>query len=422
MGFTDWLLARRLAILGLHSFSWCSMSSPLFYAALAAVVAGLTTSLLVPLVIRIAHILGAIDRPGGRRQHSHTVPRLGGLAIVGGLATGVLTIIALRWSTWASTFPREQVLAVLVGGFLVFTLGVVDDLFEISATKKLAIEVVAASMLVLSGWSFRVLRVIGFGDIDLGLAGQALSVLFIVGVVNAINLIDGLDGLAGGVVAIISSSFLVYSVLLHDPATMILMAATTGACLGFLRHNWAPARIFMGDSGALTLGFLLAGVSVQSFSKTQALVAIFVPILALGLPMMDTLLVMIVRFLKRPHSRLAERFLEMFHADRNHLHHVLAHLGASRSRIVWTIYVAVLLGCSSAIVVALLRDVRLGLAIVGLEFVVILIVRQRGLAAHAREIAASQLNRAGLPEIAPERVAAGELEAGQVQVSHGASG
>jgi UDP-GlcNAc:undecaprenyl-phosphate GlcNAc-1-phosphate transferase len=198
------------------------------------------------------------------------------------------------------------------------------------------------------------------------------------------------------VVAIISASFMIYAVLLNDPATMILMGATTGSCLGFLRHNWAPARIFMGDSGALTLGFLLAGVSVQSFSKTQALVAITVPILALGVPIMDTLLVMLVRFLRGPHGKLVERSLGMFHADRNHLHHLLAHLGASRKRIVWTIYVAVLLGCLSAIVVALRRDLRLGLTIIGLEFLVILLVRWRGLAAQARAVGASQTREAGL--------------------------
>ena len=377
------------------------MTSPVLYAGLAAIIAGFTTSLLIPLAIRIAQLLGAVDCPGGRRQHAQMVPRLGGLAIVGGLSTGVLAIVALRWTDWAATFPRNQVLAVLVGGFMVFTLGVVDDLFDVSATRKFAIEIIAATLLVLSGWSFRVLSVIGLGDIDLGLAGHVVSVLFIVGVINAINLIDGLDGLAGGVVAIISASFMVYAVLLHDPAAMILMGATTGACLGFLRHNWAPARIFMGDSGALTLGFLLAGVSVQSFSKTQALVAILVPILALGVPIMDTVLVMLVRFLRRPHSPVVERFLSMFHADRTHLHHLLAHLGASRNRIVWTIYLGVLLGCSSAIVVALLRDVRLGVTIIVLEFLVILIVRSRGMAAETREIGGSKKEEAGLSDEPP---------------------
>ena len=135
--------------------------------------------------------------------------------------------------------------------------------------------------------------------------GAVVSLLWIVGVTNAINLIDGLDGLAGGVVAIIADSLLAYALLQGNLRTVILMAATAGACIGFLRHNWAPARIFMGDSGSLTLGFLLAAISVHSSLKAPAAVAILVPILALGVPVIDTLLVMGVRFLDRPKGRLA---------------------------------------------------------------------------------------------------------------------
>jgi UDP-GlcNAc:undecaprenyl-phosphate GlcNAc-1-phosphate transferase len=374
------------------------MDHPLLFAALAALVAGFTTNLLVPLAVRVARALRAVDKPGGRRHQIGEVPRLGGLAIVAGLALGVLTVVAVQWNEWASTIPRDQILALLIGGALIFTLGIVDDLFDVPAAKKFGIQVIAATILVLAGWSFHVLRLFGIGDVQLGLAEQAVSVLFIVGVINAINLIDGLDGLAGGVVAIISTSFLAYAILLKDPATMILMGATAGACLGFLPHNWAPARIFMGDSGALTLGFLLAGASVQSSTKTQALVAILVPVLALGVPMFDTLLVMLVRFLRQPHGPVAERFLQMFRADRTHLHHLLEHLSASRARVVWTIYASVLLCCVAAITVALSRDLRLGVAIVALEFFAILLVRKRGMAAEARRLAEEKLAREGLDD------------------------
>ena len=175
----------------------------------------------------------------------------------------------------------------------------------------------------------------GLGDVELGIFGEVVSLLWIVGVTNAINLLDGLDGLAGGVVAIVATGLLVYAVDLQDNLlAMVLMAAIVGACVGFLRHNWAPARIFMGDSGSLTLGFLLAAMSVHSSLKAPAAVAILVPILALGLPVMDTLLVMLVRFLDRPHGPFVDRFLRMFHADRNHLHHVLEPFMARRARIV----------------------------------------------------------------------------------------
>jgi UDP-GlcNAc:undecaprenyl-phosphate GlcNAc-1-phosphate transferase len=209
-------------------------------------------------------------------------------------------------------------------------------------------------------------------------------------VTNAINLIDGLDGLASGVVAIISTSLLCYATLQGGSGTVILMAVTAGACLGFLRHNWEPARIFMGDSGSLTLGFLLGAMSLHSSIKAPAAVAILVPILALGVPVMDTLLVMAVRFLDRSRGPLAARFLRMFHADRKHLHHLLSHFGTRRARIVGVIYAVVLCFCAMALVVAITGANLLGVALVVVEFAVIFGMRQLGLAMEARRIARLQ--------------------------------
>jgi len=168
------------------------------------------------------------------------------------------------------------------------------------------------------------------------------------------------------------------------------MAAIAGSCVGFLRHNWEPARVFMGDSGSLTLGFLLAATSVHSSLKAPAAVAILVPILALGVPVMDTLLVMGVRFLDRPKGALVGRFLRMFHADRKHLHHLLAHFGGARSRIVALIYAVVLSFCALALVVAETGETTLGVVLVILEFVVILGMRQMGMAMEARRLARLQ--------------------------------
>jgi UDP-GlcNAc:undecaprenyl-phosphate GlcNAc-1-phosphate transferase len=168
------------------------------------------------------------------------------------------------------------------------------------------------------------------------------------------------------------------------------MAALAGACCGFLRHNWEPARIFMGDSGALTLGFLLATTSVHNSLKAHTAVAILVPILALGVPVMDTLMVMGVRFLDRPKSAPADRFLRMFHADRQHLHHLLSHFGGKRSRIVAVIYAVVLSFCILALVVAVTGQTSLGLALVALEFAVILVMRHMGMVMGARRLARLQ--------------------------------
>jgi len=362
----------------------------LLYAVGAAVVAALSTNLMVPPVTRLAIALRALDHPGERRIQSTAVPRLGGVAIVLGLALGAGGATVTLWGRIGTAVGRDEVLALVFGIGVVFLVGVIDDLVGVSAFKKFFFQFVAAWPLVHLGWSFEVLRLPLVGQIDLGVLAGPVSLLWIVGVTNAINLLDGLDGLAGGVVTIISVSFLGLAIMQGNAGTVLLMAALAGACGGFLRHNWEPARIFMGDSGALTLGFLLATTALHSSLKARAAVAILVPILALGVPVMDTLMVMAVRFLDRPKSAPADRFLRMFHADRQHLHHLLSHFGGKRSRIVAVIYAVVLSFCILALVVAVTGQTSLGLALVALEFAVILVMRHMGMIMGARRLARLQ--------------------------------
>ena len=366
------------------------MEHILLYALGAAVVAGLSTNLMVPPVTRLAIALRALDHPGERRFQSTSVPRLGGVAIVLGLVLGAGGAAVSLWGRIGTAIGRDELLALMFGLGVVFLVGVIDDLVGVSAGRKFFFQFVAAWPLVHLGWSFEVLRLPLVGQIDLGVLAGPVSLLWIVGVTNAINLLDGLDGLAGGVVTIISLSFVGLAVMQGNAGTVLLMAALAGACCGFLRHNWEPARIFMGDSGALTLGFLLATTAVHSSLKARAAVAILVPILALGVPVMDTVVVMAVRFLDRPKGALADRFLRMFHADRKHLHHLLSHFGGKRSRIVATIYAVVLSFCVLALVVAVTGQTSLGVALVVLEFVVILAMRQMGLTMGARRLARLQ--------------------------------
>lgn len=363
------------------------MDGILFYALAAALVAALSTNLLVPPVTRLAVVFRALDHPGDRRHQSGAVPRLGGVAIALGLALGAGGAAVSLWGRLGASVGRTELLALVFGTGVVFLVGVIDDLVGVSAAKKFFFQLVAAWPLVEVGWSFEVLRLPLVGEIHLGFLAGLVSLLWIVGVTNAINLLDGLDGLAGGVVTIIAVSFLGYAILQGNAGTVILMAAVAGACVGFLRHNWEPARIFMGDSGSLTLGFLLATVTIHSSLKAPAAVAILVPVLALGVPVMDTLLVMAVRFLDRPKSALADRFLRMFHADRKHLHHLLSHFGGRRSFIVATIYAVVVSFCVLALVVAITGQSTLGVALVVLEFSVVLGMRKMGLAMEARRLA-----------------------------------
>jgi UDP-GlcNAc:undecaprenyl-phosphate/decaprenyl-phosphate GlcNAc-1-phosphate transferase len=360
------------------------------YAVGAACLAALITNLLVPPVTRLAVALRALDHPDSRKLQAAAVPRLGGVAITAGLVLGAGLVAVALWGRLGGGIGRNELLALILGGAMVFLVGVIDDLNGVSTFKKFLVELFAAWLLVRVGWSFEVMRLPLLGQVELGILGELVSILWIVGVTNAINLIDGLDGLAGGVVAIISVSLLGYASIQGSPGTVVLMAATAGACLGFLRHNWEPARIFMGDSGSLTLGFLLAAITVHSSLKAPAAVAILVPILALGVPVMDTLLVMAVRFLDRPKGPLTNRFLRMFHADRNHLHHLLSHFGGKRSSIVASIYALVLSFCAMALIVAVTGEVALGVLLLALEFLIVLGIRRMGLAMQARRLALLQ--------------------------------
>jgi UDP-GlcNAc:undecaprenyl-phosphate GlcNAc-1-phosphate transferase len=359
-------------------------------AALTGVVAFVVTGVLVPFVIRMARTLRAVDRPGGRRQQERAVPRLGGLAIGGGLAIALVFVTLLLRSMGEFALSRNELLAMALASFMVFLVGLVDDIVGVSALDKFLVELLAAFLVVRIGWAFDVIGLPGGVHLELGLFGQAVSVLWIVGVTNAINLLDGLDGLAGGVVAIVAGSLLAYGVLEGSDLTALAMAAVVGACAGFLRYNWSPARIYLGDCGSLTLGFLLAITSIHSSLKAPAAIAILVPILVLGLPVIDTLLVMALRFLDRPRGALGDRFQRMFHADRNHLHHLLLRLGASRRGVVVGIYGAVAAFCGFALAVAFTHNLEMGGALLLTEFVAIAVMRRLGLRAGVRELAGAR--------------------------------
>ncbi|HUK12860.1 MAG TPA: MraY family glycosyltransferase [Thermoanaerobaculaceae bacterium] len=359
-------------------------------AAVAGVVAALLTMLVLPLVARIAVHLRALDVPGGRRDHERATPRLGGMAIACGVVLGAGAATVTAWGAIGVRLRGGELAALVVAAAMVFLVGLVDDLIGLSVSTKFIAEFAAACIVVGAGWRFSLLGVPGGHAIALGSLGPVVTVLWLVGVTNAINLVDGLDGLAGGVVAIIAASMSVYAFLQENPGSIILMAAVAGACLGFLHQNWAPARIFMGDAGALTLGFLLAATCVHSSIKASATVAILVPILALGLPVMDTLLVMAVRFQARSHGSLAERFLAMFSADRNHLHHHLQRWARSRNQVVTIVYVVTLAFCTLALVVAYTKNNVVGAALVIVELLVVMVMRSLGLGRAVRRLAEKQ--------------------------------
>jgi UDP-GlcNAc:undecaprenyl-phosphate GlcNAc-1-phosphate transferase len=245
-----------------------------------ALVALVIVVALTPAVGGMARLLGVVDRSeGGRRPNPRGVPRLGGLAMFLGVFVPALAFLPLH----------REMRGILLGAAVATTVGVIDDFRGLRWSEKLAGQVLAASIPVGSGvWVHRfTFPVVGGHSLPFAV-GATMTVVAIVAVMNMVNVLDGMDGLAAGVCAIAAVSFSVIDLSLGRPDAAILTAIVFGACLGFLRHNFYPARIFMGDSGAMLLGFTLASVSVEGMLKTAALATLVLPLLVLAVPLIDT--------------------------------------------------------------------------------------------------------------------------------------
>ena len=355
-------------------------------ALVAIAVSALTTALLVPGVTRLATFLGAFDHPGPRKTHRTPVPRLGGLAIAFGIGVG--TAFAMMPHSWQEEMSPRELAYITVAILIILVIGVLDDLIGVSVIQKFLCQILAAVIVIRLGWTINVVR-LPFVDepVEVGVLGPLASLIWIVGVTNAINLLDGLDGLANGIVAIIAMTLIVYAVPQGSIITVVVTGAVAGSCLAFLRFNWEPARIFLGDSGSLTLGFVLAVFTLNSSLKSTATVAILVPILALGLPVIDTLLVMAIRFLEGSGNSFPERVAGMFKADRKHLHHLALSLAPKRKQIVLWLYVLAMVFCLMALWVALQDSQGLGLLLLFIEVLVVFFIRKAGTRAEARQVA-----------------------------------
>lgn len=290
-----------------------------------------------PLIKRFAFKVGAVDAPNARKVHTRIMPRLGGLAIY--LAFIGALLIALPM---ASGEKPHVIWGVLLGGTLVTLVGALDDRFDLPPMVKLLGQIAAAGVVVSFGVKVEFVT-IPFGDgASMGWLSVPLTIFWIVGVTNAINLIDGLDGLAAGVSAIATGTIFVLALMMGNVTVAVLSAVLLGSIIGFLFFNFHPAKIFMGDSGALFLGFSLAALSVLGF-KQATLVSFIVPIFILGVPLSDTFFAIVRRVMnKKPISA----------ADKNHLHHCLLAMGLSHRNSVLVIYGIAAMFATSAVLLS----------------------------------------------------------------------
>ena len=306
------------------------------YVMLALLVALVVSFLMTPVVKTFAYKVGAIDVPkDARRMHKVPIPRLGGLAIFIGFIVSILLFVKIT----------PEMKSILLGAVIIVVLGVVDDIMALPALLKFVVQIIAALIPALSG-----VQIIAFSNPNifsdnlywvLGNLSIPFTVLWIVAITNSVNLIDGLDGLANGVSAISATTMLVIALVGGQSQVAIVLAALVGACVGFMPYNMNPAKMFMGDTGATFLGYILATMSIQGLFKYYAVISFVVPFLILGLPIFDTAFAFI--------RRIAHGQSPM-HADRSHIPHRLIDTGPNQKQAVATLYViSAILGLSAVV-------------------------------------------------------------------------
>jgi UDP-GlcNAc:undecaprenyl-phosphate GlcNAc-1-phosphate transferase len=287
--------------------------------------AAVAAAFFAPLASALAHRLGALDD-----TRAPPVPRSGGVALALGGCAGLLVAGLLFTPTGLTLLATSRSIGpVLLGTLAILILGVVDDMRPIPAVIKFGAQVAVAVAMYAVGVRVELLS-LPFGSVDLGtVLGPAVTVLWFVGITNAFNLLDGADGVAAGSAFFAATAVFIMSVTLGHPGIGLVAAALAGALLGFLPFNFPPARAFLGDSGSMSTGFLLAGLAVEGSTKGPTLVAIAVPLVAFGVPVFDTTITLIRRLVRgRP----------LFEADREHVHHHLARSGLSPRQVVGVIY------------------------------------------------------------------------------------
>ena len=374
-------------------------------------VSAVAVALVTPLVRRLAIRVGAIDKPSDRKEHPKPTPTGGGIGLLIGVGAGLgaaFLIPSLR-----STFSQSSELqGTLLAALVITVVGLIDDLFTLSAPAKIAGQILSAGLLILAGVELLYFWFpLGLGTVVVG-SDQAilLTVVWVLIMVNAFNLMDGLDGLAAGMVVIAASAFFVYmfwgpsSFITQPTEAKLLAAVTAGAALGFLPYNFYPAKIFMGDSGSMLLGLLMASATISGVGRTllpsggdiSALaIPVLIPVVVVAVPLVDVALA-VIRRLRRGRS--------VFAPDKEHIHHQLREVGHTHRRAVLIVYLWGILAAGCALAITFINGRPLLIAIVATALVLIAAtyvpqrLREKARVRRQREAESSE----GGPAVAPK--------------------
>lgn len=325
---------------------------------------------MTPVVKKIAVKLGAMDVPKDeRRVHKKPMPLMGGLAIYISIIITSLIFLPID----------KSLISILIGGSIICISGIIDDIKDISPRMKLVFQIVAAIVLIIGDVKIDAITnpfTKTTKLIQLGIFSIPITIFWVVGITNTLNLIDGLDGLAAGVAMIASLSFLFVAGKFNYVPVMIISSIIAGSCLGFLPYNFNPASIFMGDTGALFLGFMLASLSIEGVMKSVATIAVVVPIIILGVPIFDTTFAIFRRLLNG--KSIAE-------ADKGHLHHRLLQMGYSQKKTVLILYFISAIFGLCAVLIAKINSKRAVTISIIIFIITILLAGKMGLYGSKKE-------------------------------------
>lgn len=329
----------------------------------------------VPICKKIAFKIGAVDEPSERRVHKKTTARLGGVAIFLGIcACCALAAVGVKYLNWQIPLSYKNAngvnyYIVALGATFMFIIGIVDDMKCLPPKTKLIFQIVAACIVCASGLLLdRIYNPFSNSFIEFGLFSYPITIFYLVAFANIINLIDGLDGLAAGISAIVAATIFIFAITQDKADAAILSVGIIAACIAFLFFNFNPAKIFMGDSGSLTLGFLLGIASLLATARTAAVVSMLVPLLAAGVPIIDTFSAIVRR--TREHAPVDQ-------ADTGHIHHRLLRSGLSTKKVVlimwaWTALLSI---CGIIMTVAQSGKIDLIVFIIALVFTVFIVFK-----------------------------------------------